>query len=187
MSEEKKDQLRSGNYDGIQEYDNQLPRWWLFTFIITIIFAFIYWSRYSVLKSAPDQTKELTIQMDAVEEKVEKKLGLPSSDDLLAMAKDSNVLQNGGSIYKTNCVACHGQLGEGGIGPNLTDNHWIHGSTPEKIEYTITNGVLEKGMTPWKGVLSPKQILEVAAYVMSLEGSNPPNGKAPQGEPKVKN
>jgi cytochrome c oxidase cbb3-type subunit 3 len=187
MSEENnQDKVRSGNYDGIQEYDNSLPKWWLVTFLITIIFAFIYWSRYFVFESAPNQTKELIQQMDAVEEKVEKTQGLPSSEDLLAMSKDPAALDHGSTVYKNNCVACHGTKGEGGIGPNLTDNAWIHGGDPENIEYTITNGVIEKGMTPWKGILSPKQILQVAAYVMSMEGSNPPNPKAPQGEPKAK-
>lgn len=184
MTDENKDKVRPSTYDGIQEYDNQLPRWWLFTFIITVIFAFIYWSRYFVFESAPNQAKELSLQMDAIEEKAEKTLGLPSSENLLAMSKDAGALEKGSALFKSNCIACHGQSGEGGIGPNLTDKAWIHGGQPENIEHTITNGVIEKGMTPWKGILSPKQILQVAAYVMSLEGTNPPNPKAPQGELK---
>ena len=182
MSDESKDQIRPSTYDGIQEYDNQLPRWWLFTLFITIIFAFIYWSRYYVFESAPNQSAELAQQLEKMEEQAEKKSNLPSSQNLLAMSKDHDVLENGAQVFKTNCIACHGQKAEGSIGPNLTDNYWIHGGDPENIEHTITNGVVEKGMTPWKGILTSKQILQVAAYVMSLEGTNPPNAKAPQGE-----
>lgn len=182
MSEEKKDQVRSSSYDGIQEYDNQLPRWWLFTFFITIVFAFIYWSRYYVFESAPNQAKELAHRTEEIQKMHEKQEGPHVEEDLYAMAKDPAVLEQGSSVFKTNCIACHGQKAEGGIGPNLTDKYWIHGGKPENIEHTITNGVIEKGMTPWKGILSAKQIQQLAAYILSLEGSNPPNAKAPQGE-----
>jgi cytochrome c oxidase cbb3-type subunit 3 len=185
MTEENKDQIRPSTYDGIQEYDNQLPNWWLITLILTIIFAFIYWTRYFVFESAPNQKAELMIQMERINEKVEKKLNLPSSEDLLAMSKNPEVLQKGSVVFQTNCIACHGQKAEGGIGPNLTDKYWIHGGSPENIEHVIESGVVEKGMTPWKGILSPSQILQVAAYVISLEGSNPPNPKTPQGESKA--
>ncbi|MEZ4845782.1 MAG: cbb3-type cytochrome c oxidase N-terminal domain-containing protein [Bdellovibrionota bacterium] len=182
MSEEKKDQVRPSTYDGIQEYDNQLPRWWLFTFFITIVFAFIYWSRYYVFESAPNQKSELANNLESVQKLHEKNEGPHQEEDLYAMAKDPAVLEKGSSVFKTNCIACHGQSGEGGIGPNLTDKYWLHGGKPENIEHTITNGVVEKGMTPWKGILSSTQIQQVAAYIMSLEGSNPANAKAPQGD-----
>ncbi len=184
MSEDNKDQIRSSSYDGIQEYDNKLPRWWLFTFIITVIFAFIYWSRFYIFESAPNQKKELSQAIEEVQKNLPKTQGEPGEENLLALSKNPTVLEHGSSIFKTNCVACHGQKGEGGIGPNLTDKYWIHGGEPEKIEHTVSTGVLEKGMTPWKGILSSKQIHQVVAYVMSLEGTNPPNSKAPQGELK---
>ena len=101
---EEKDQIRPTTYDGIQEYDNQLPRWWLITLILTIIFAFIYWSRYFVFESAPNQKAELMIQMDKMDEKVEKTSNLPSSEDLLAMSKNPDVLDRGSVLYQSNCV-----------------------------------------------------------------------------------
>ncbi|MCC7460054.1 MAG: c-type cytochrome [Proteobacteria bacterium] len=181
MSEEKKDQVRPATYDGIQEYDNQLPKWWVFTFILSVIFAFIYWSRYYVFESAPNQATELSQKMSEVN-KIQGKSAPTESADFAALSKDLKAIEQGGSVFKTNCVACHGQLGEGGIGPNLTDKYWLHGHQPEQIEQTIIKGVIEKGMTPWKGILSASQIRQVTVYVMSLEGSNPPNAKAAQGE-----
>ncbi len=184
MSEEKKDQVRSSTYDGIQEYDNRLPRWWLFTFIITVVFAFIYWSRYYVFESAPSQVKELSKNMEEVVKLQEKKEVPHTEENLAALSKDPATLEQGSAVFKTNCIACHGQKGEGGIGPNLTDKYWIHGGQPENIEHTITAGVVEKGMASWKGILSQAQIRQVSAYIVSLEGSNPPNAKAPQGDLK---
>lgn len=185
MNEENKDtkdQVRPTTYDGIQEYDNQLPRWWLFTFVITILFAFMYWSRYFVFESAPNQKNELEKEMAEVQNKIDKKTAAISSDQLLAILKDPTVAEKGSAIFKTYCFTCHGQHGEGGIGPNLTDHYWLHGGEPENILNIISNGVAEKGMTPWKGVLSISQIQQAAAYVIALQGTHPANPKAPQGE-----
>lgn len=183
MSEDKKDQIRSGTYDGIQEYDNQLPKWWMFTFIISIIASFIYWSRYYVFESAPNQSTELSQKIEEVK-KVQAQSASNDVSDFASLSKDPKTIEQGAGIFKTNCIACHGQKAEGGIGPNLTDRFWLHGHQPENIENTITNGVIEKGMTPWKGILSTSQIRQVAVYVMSLKDSNPPNAKAPQGDPE---
>ena len=91
-------------------------------------------------------------------------------------------LASGESIYITNCVTCHGKLGEGGIGPNFTDNYFIHGHTIGNMVTTINNGVPAKGMISWRGILKEQQIHEVASYIQTLVGTNPPNAKAPQGE-----
>ena len=92
-------------------------------------------------------------------------------------------LQNGEKVFKTNCFPCHGMNGEGGIGPNLTDNYWINGDGSfSKIVSIIQNGVPVKGMISWKPILSEKDILDVASHVYKLRGTNPPNAKAPQGE-----
>ncbi|RMD98998.1 MAG: hypothetical protein D6814_06400 [Calditrichaeota bacterium] len=96
---------------------------------------------------------------------------------------DAESLTKGKKIFLQNCVKCHGVYGEGGIGPNLTDDYWIHGDgTINAIIHTIRNGVPVKGMIAWKNYLRPQQILEVGSYVLSLRGSNPPNAKAPQGK-----
>src|SRR6478735_8271351 len=98
----------------------------------------------------------------------------------LLTAKDK--LQSGEAIYQKNCVACHGKLGEGGVGPNLTDAYWLHGGDIQSVFKTIKYGVPSKGMIPWQTQLSPAQIQEVASYINTFKGTNPPNGKAPQGE-----
>jgi mono/diheme cytochrome c family protein len=99
---------------------------------------------------------------------------------------DVTSLSAGKNIYTTNCATCHGQAGEGGIGPNMTDDYWLHGGGINNIIRTIERGVPAKGMIPWRGVLKPEQILQVASYLLTLRGTNPPNAKAPQGEVYVK-
>ena len=103
-------------------------------------------------------------------------------DLVLEALTDAASLASGESIYITNCVTCHGKLGEGGIGPNFTDNYFIHGHTIGNMITTINNGVPAKGMISWRGILKEQQIHEVASYIQTLVGTNPPNAKAPQGE-----
>ena len=181
----KQDQLKDSQYDGIQEYDNDLPKWWLGTFFITIIFAFIYWSHYFILGSGPTQEqeyKDLMAEHDKAYQKAAPAPGSELTDDaLLAMLKKSDVVSAGKGVFQQNCIPCHGQAGEGTIGPNLTDDYWIHGGKPINLYNTVTTGVPEKGMISWKTVLKEDQIKSVVAYVMTLKGTNPPNGKAPQG------
>ena len=94
---------------------------------------------------------------------------------------DEENLAKGAAIFKANCITCHGQHGEGIVGPNLTDEYWLHGGHYNEIFKTIFNGVLEKAMPVWKEKLKPEEIREVASYVYTLRGTNPPNPKAPQG------
>jgi mono/diheme cytochrome c family protein len=101
---------------------------------------------------------------------------------ILEALTDAASLASGESIYMTSCATCHGKLGEGGIGPNFTDDYFIHGPTIGNMVTTINAGVPAKGMISWRGILKPQQIHEVSSYIQSLVGTNPPNGKAPQGE-----
>jgi mono/diheme cytochrome c family protein len=103
-------------------------------------------------------------------------------EPVLEALTDEASLASGESIYTTSCVSCHGKRGEGGVGPNLTDDYFIHGHTIENMVTTIKNGVPAKGMISWRGILNDRQILEVASYIRTLFGTNPPNAKAPQGE-----
>jgi cytochrome c oxidase cbb3-type subunit 3 len=91
-------------------------------------------------------------------------------------------LTDGAKIYSTNCVACHGDKGQGGVGPNLTDKFWIHGGGIKDLFKTITHGIPEKGMIAWEKTLNPIQIQQVSSYVLTLQGTNPPGAKEPQGE-----
>jgi cytochrome c oxidase cbb3-type subunit 3 len=175
--------LMDHDYDGIQEYDNPLPNWWLWGFFGTIIFGFIYLMHYTV-GSGPTLQEELQVSMSHIE-------GLsaqgPKSDEseeeLSQMMGKQGVVANGKALFATRCAVCHGENGQGLIGPNLTDNYWIHGQgTRKTIIAIIRQGVPEKGMPSWEPMLKSDEIMAVAAHVYSLKGTRPPNPKAPQGE-----
>lgn len=182
MSEKVKDQIRDHSFDGIQEYDNQLPKWWLGTFLLTIIFAFVYWISYHTYEWQPDQKTELEIALKQHRESFKQKAESVSNEEILAIMKNKELIAGASQDYLANCMACHGAGGGGVIGPNLTDKYWLHGGKPVDIYQTILKGVPDKGMVPWQGILSPGQIKNLVAYIMTLEGTNPPGAKAPQGE-----
>lgn len=172
--------IRPYEADGIQELDNSLPSWWIGLFMFTSIFGLLYMV-YLHLAGGPsihseyEQSLKLTFQAPVG--------GGDSNEptDLNAMIGNSTSIANGKSTYSANCGPCHGPSGEGIIGPNLTDNYWLHGGAPEKIYGVILGGVVEKGMPAWGGILGEQKVRQLTAYVLSLKGSNPPNGKAPQG------
>ena len=91
-------------------------------------------------------------------------------------------LAKGKEIYTINCLACHGANGEGGVGPNMTDKYWIHGGSLEDIIHIINVGVLSKGMIPWESRFTKEQIHQVSSYILTLQGTNPENAKAPEGD-----
>lgn len=183
---EKEDEIiLDHNYDGIRELDNDLPAWWLYGFYISIIFAVIYMARYHVFDGA-DQSEEYLAEVAKAKEEVEayKK----ENPDLLdastvEMLTDASDLEAGETIYMANCIACHRADGGGSIGPNLTDEHWILGGGISNIFHTISEGGRDgKGMVAWKTSLSSEEIAQVSSYVMSLEGTNPSDAKAPEGD-----
>lgn len=171
------------NYDGIRELDNSLPPWWVAMFYITIILGVVFLGYYHVL-GGPSQAEEYNAEMKVAEQAkaafAATQANTIDEDDLEASV-DAKDLSIGKTIYTTNCVACHGAGGEGGVGPNLTDKFWIHGGDITNVYKTIKNGVAEKGMIAWSAQLKPADMLKVSSYVLSLQGTNPPNGKAPQG------
>lgn len=176
--------LEAHDYDGIQEYDNDLPPWWKTLFWGTIGFAGLYLVFFHVTAQGALSLDEYRTEM-AQAALLTQQLG--ANDDpnkvtdykpLLAKAD----LGAGHDAFQQNCAACHGKGGEGGVGPNLTDEYWLHGGEVNKIYHTIKYGVQGKGMVAWKGKLSGKQMLQMASYVLSLHGSNPANAKAPQGD-----
>lgn len=165
-------------YDGIEELDNPIPAWLAAIFWGTVAFAPIYLLIFHVFEWAPLQEEEYTREM-ALAEMTYKDVELP--DDAIVILNDELSIGHGQEIWMANCVACHGALGEGGIGPNMTDDYWVHGNTIKDIYRTVTNGVPEKGMISWSDQLSSKQRLEVASYITTLHGTNPPNPKDPEG------
>lgn len=180
-----KDVQLDHDYDGIKELDNALPPWWLYGFYFTILFAGVYIYRYHVSGSAPLQVEELKIATVQAEKDLAATMATMANkvdENTIEYKADAALIDEGKGIFAQNCKSCHGDQAQGAsIGPNLTDVYWIHGGNIKDIFKTIKNGVQEKGMIPWGQTLSPKQIAAVATFVRSLQGSNPPNPKDPQG------
>ncbi len=147
--------------DGIDEYDNPLPDWWLGLYWLTVVWALAYGIHYHFVADRSAE-KELAAEMAAAETRWPQQ-----SADASALTFAADAVSAGESIYTINCVACHGAALEGSIGPSLIDDEWIQGSTPEDIVRTISNGVLDKGMLNWLPLLGPEGVNQVAAYVMS--------------------
>lgn len=174
------------NYDGIRELNNRLPGWWLYGFYATILFAAVYLWRYHVAHTAPLSGEELKIALIKGEEQTKAYLAKAAynvDENTVTYIKDATVLVPAEAIFKSTCKTCHGEKGEGNqIGPNLTDEYWIHGGGIKEIFRTIKYGYPEKGMQSWKDQYTPIQMAQLASYVKSLKGTNPPNSKEPQGE-----
>jgi len=165
------DELLPHENDGIQEYDNPLPLWWLLLFIGSVIWAAWYLPWYHMIT---DWSSDKRYQ-DEVAAALEKygdpsQGGAPAVADLAAAMTDQARIEKGGAIYATNCASCHEADGSGKIGPSFLDAEWIHGYTPEEIVAVITDGVLEKGMIAWGAILGPEKITDVAAFISSLGG-----------------
>lgn len=169
--------------DGIKELDNLLPRWWVWLFYLTTIFAVGYFGYYHVLGKGDLQAaaykKEAKVGDDI------KKAALESferSVTSLQPLKDPALVNQGQQIFGKMCAPCHRPDGGGLVGPNLTDDYWIHGSNYVDNVRTIINGVPEKGMLTWRGVLKPAEIQYVASYIYTLRGTHPPNPKPPENQ-----
>jgi cytochrome c oxidase cbb3-type subunit 3 len=191
MSENEKDQLIKGHdYDGIQELNNPLPGWWLMTFYITIVFAVVYYSYYTFF-GGPTLDEELAQKMSVIQSEqqmAEDEAPVKSSEDYAALLNNPEVLEKGKAEYMLKCMACHGDKGQGLIGPNFTDEYWIHGNgSIAAILEVANNGVADKGMPAWKGVIPEDTLEAVAVYIYSLYGSNPEGARPPQGEKVERN
>lgn len=178
--------LTDHDYDGIQELDNGMPPFLKYLFIITIIFAAYYLVDYHILKTSPLQLEEYQTEIEKGEAaKLEylKIAGASVDENTVTLSEDPGMLATGAKVFATNCVACHGDKGQGGVGPNLTDNYWIHGGTINNVFKTIKSGVPDKGMRAWESEIKPADIQAVASYILkNLTGTNIAGGKAPQGD-----
>jgi cytochrome c oxidase cbb3-type subunit 3 len=164
-------------YDGIEEADNRLPNWWLLTFYAAMVFAVGYWVYYHTFSVGK-------LPYAAYQEERKQQLeggGEVTDEQLAALAADPLTVPEGKRVFDSNCVQCHGERAEGKIGPNLTDEYWLHGAQPTHIYKTVFDGVPDKGMLAWGGQLGPAKVKQVTAYVMSLVNTNVP-GKEPQGD-----
>ncbi|MEN8119118.1 MAG: cbb3-type cytochrome c oxidase N-terminal domain-containing protein [Bacteroidota bacterium] len=178
--------LLDHEYDGIRELDNPPPFWLLSLFYISVIFAVIYGAYYFWLGMGDLQVAEYEKEVAAAQINMQNKPQADAIDENnIALFTDEENLNIGAELFATKtCVTCHGANGEGNaIGPNMADEYWIHGNTPNELFQVIKNGVPTKGMTPFKGQLTPKQMVQVLSYMLvKIQGSNPANAKEPQGD-----
>lgn len=187
--EQEKDILMDHEYDGIMELDNKLPPWWLYMFYFTIAFGVVYLAYYQ-FSDGPSQLDEYNAEMAiAAEQKAAFLANAANNVDesTATLLTDASSISNGKAKFETLCVACHAKSGGStqvpmGVGPNLTDEYWIHGGGVQNIFKTIKYGVPAKGMISWETQLTPVQIQEIASYIISLQGTNPENAKEPQGD-----
>ncbi len=182
--EHEADALLDHDYDGIQELDNSLPPWWKYGFIITIGFAFVYLLNFHVWGNGKNPTEEYAAEMNQA--RIEKEAYEANNKDKIdesnvPMANEAGI-KRGKEFYTANCVACHGTLGEGGAGPNLTDDYWLHKGSLSDIYHTLKVGYPDKGMQSWTIKFNPKEMSEIASFVKTLKGTNPPNARAKQGD-----
>jgi cytochrome c oxidase cbb3-type subunit 3 len=172
------------DYDGIRELDNRLPPWWLYGFYGCILFACVYMWRYHVSHTAPLSGEEYAISVQKAElQKAAFLINAASlvDENTVKQLTAASELTAGQKFFETTCFACHGKAGEGGVGPNLTDEYWLHGGSVQDVFKSIKYGWPDKGMKSWKDDFSPSQIAQITSYVRSLQGTHPANAKAPQG------
>ncbi|MDB5285028.1 MAG: c-type cytochrome [Bacteroidota bacterium] len=181
--EKEQDILLEHNYDGIRELDNNLPPWWKYSFYLSILFAICYFSYYHLL-GGPSSRDEYEDSVKQAKEQQEEysRLNAGRVDENTVTLADAAGIDEGKTIFTDNCVTCHGHLGEGIFGPNLTDDYWLHGGDLSDLFKSVKNGWPAKGMKAWQTDLSPVQIKNVVSYIKTLHGTNPPNAKAPQGD-----
>lgn len=172
-------------YDGITELDNHMPPWIKYTFYATIIFAVVYVLNYLVVGTGTLQIEEYNQELAEAEASAQSRQDLAANDlneSNVTLISDATALEGAKAIFIQNCAACHGKDGGGTVGPNLTDEYWLHGGDVKDVFKIIKYGVQEKGMIPWDGKLKPEEIQGVASYILSLQGTVPENPKEPQGE-----
>ena len=186
--QQEKDIEMDHDYDGIRELDNHLPPWWKWLFYGTIAWSVVYLIVYHVTDSMPLSLEEYQQELALAEEDVKRfQASQPRAvidENTLEYTNDAATLEKGKSIFLTNnCGGCHRNDGGGNtIGPNLSDEYWLNGGSLKEIFLTIKNGVVEKGMPAWGKSMSAQDVRDVTFFVISLQGTNPPNAKAPQGE-----
>lgn len=182
---EKEDEIKMDHgFDGIFELNNRIPPWFNILFYGTILFAGVYLLDYHVFGSGTIMLDEYTQEVRIAAEKREEliRTGAFINENNVTLLKDAENIDKGKQIFTVNCIACHGPDGGGTVGPNLTDKNWIHGGGIKNIFKTIKNGVPPKGMIAWQTMLNPKQMQQVASYVIALQGTKPSIAKAPEGQ-----
>lgn len=183
-----KEILLDHNYDGIKELDNNLPPWWLAMFYISIVYGVLYFGYYHLTDYGMSSEEAYHAEMTAAAEEVAAYRSTQTvmvDETTVTRLVSEDDMAKGKQIYDINCVVCHLDNGAGLVGPNLTDEYWVHGGSIKDIFATIKYGVPEKGMIAWSAQLKPDDMQRVASYIMTMQGTNPSNGKAAEGEKYV--
>ncbi|MEM6628734.1 MAG: cbb3-type cytochrome c oxidase N-terminal domain-containing protein [Bacteroidota bacterium] len=172
------------NYDGIMELDNRLPPWWLIGFYISIVFGVVYMWVYDIngTWSSTQAYEEEVAEAEIAKANYLEKLSAQVDESNVVFLTGAAELAEGEKLYQQLCAVCHIADGGGNIGPNLTDQYWLHGGSITDIFKTIKYGVPEKGMISWQEQLNPKQMQQVASFIKTLQGTTPATPKDPQGE-----
>lgn len=183
--EEEEAILMDHDYDGIRELDNDLPPWWKYGFYATIVFAVIYFVHFHVTHTGKSSLEEYAQEVREGDSAVAeyKRTAKDLIDETsVTLLTDAGSLRQGKDIFTKNCTGCHGEKGEGNIGPNFTDDYWIHGGSISNVYKSIRDGYIDKGMKAWGAEMKPSDIQLVASFIKSLRGTNPSNAKAAEGE-----
>lgn len=184
---EEKNLVMDHKFDGIAELNNPTPAWFMVLFYGTIIFAICYLLTYHVFGFGKLQDEEYVAEIEQAADAKAAFLANPVNsasavnENNIKQSKDAAVLKSGGALFATRCPPCHGDHGQGIVGPNLTDEFWLHGGKIKDVFKTIKYGVPDKGMISWEKSMSAQQISDIASYVLSLQGTKPAGAKAPQG------
>lgn len=186
--EEEESIMLDHDYDGIHELDNHLPPWWKWLFYITIVWGVLYLLVYHVFDALPLQDEEYAIVMEDAQIARQAMMALEGNnidENNVEFSDAADVLANGKAIYDRECVACHAPEGQGLIGPNFTDNYWIHGGSMSDIFKTVKYGVPQKGMISWQSKLTPSDMRDVSSYILTFVGTTPKNPPAPKAREGV--
>lgn len=173
------------DYDGIKELDNNLPPWWKYGFYLTIVIGIVYLINYHVTKTSPLQGEEYKISLKKAEAEIAEFMKTSANnvdENSVKLLTDAADVKAGKDIFVANCAACHLADGGGSVGPNLTDDYWLHGGSVKDVFKTIKYGWPDKGMKSWKDDFSPMQIAQLTSFIKTLKGTTPAKPKEKQGD-----
>ena len=178
------DTVMEHEYDGIQEFDNRLPNWWMWIMWGSMVFALCYWIFFHTLGVGTLPRERFAMEMQVAQEaQMARALAAGIDNEFFVMMTEAeDKVAEGREIFVKHCVQCHLDDGRGSVGPNLTDSFWVHGCEPMQMLKTINDGVAAKGMPAWQNQLGPTRVHAVLSYILTIKDNNVA-GKAPEGEP----